>query len=359
MPGLGLEGGDAGARRRVASTGLLLSPQGDDVGAELGQLGRVLRRPLLALAFGLLLAIHRIGGDEDGCQRHHGEEDPAAGDGGHADAGDQREQGAPPVGAGARAVDVGGSWRFDLRRQRGLGGAELAGEHALRRAAAEHGELALADVDDREHRTSGVDVVAGGQRRRLVDGDALDHRPVRRAGVVQRRALRAALDGEVDRGHERVVQRHVGTGATERQLVPVVQLHVQPAVGSGHGDDEAARRRWRVFEHLATAADAIAVLEVDLAEQFVGAERASGQRERLAGEAGVGQGLLEVTDAGGRLGVDERVVQPVVGADDLQPPRGHGTISSRTTSPAVTTRSPAASSIGTDRRAPSRSTHVP
>ena len=65
------------------------------------------------------------------------------------------------------------------------------------------------------------------------------------------------------------------------------------------------------------------MLEVDLAEHLVGSERPAGQRERVTGQPGVGEGLLEVADAGGHLGVDEGVVEPVVGADDLQSPRAH------------------------------------
>ena len=156
------------------------------------------------------------------------------------------------------------------------------------------------------------------------------------------------------------MQRDVGAGAAERQAVAVVQLHVQAAVGPGDGDDEAAGGGRRMLEHLPPAADAIAVFEVDVAEHLVGAERAAGERERLAGEPGVGEGLLEVADPRRRLGVDEGVVQPVVAADELQAPRRHScTTVKRTTSPAVTMRSPAASSTGTDNLAPSRSTHVP
>ena len=109
------------------------------------------------------------------------------------------------------------------------------------------------------------------------------------------------------------------------------------------------------------AADAVAVLEVDVAELLVVAERTSGDRERVAGEPGVGERPLEVGDARRRLGVDEDVVQPVVGTDDLQAPRTHeiSITVRRTASPAVTMRSPAMSSTGARRRCPSRSIHVP
>ena len=157
------------------------------------------------------------------------------------------------------------------------------------------------------------------------------------------------------------MQRDVGAGASERQLVSVVELDVQPAVRTGDGDDVAAGSGGRVLDDESPAADAVAVLEVDVAELLVVAERTSGDRERVAREPGVGQRPLEVGDARRRLGVDEGVVQPVVGTDDLQAPGAHeiSITVRRTTSPAVTMRSPAMSSTGTSRRCPSRSTHVP
>ena len=143
---------------------------------------------------------------------------------------------------------------------------------------------------------AGVDVLAGGEHDGAVDGGALDHRAVRRACVGQDGAAGAGLDGEVPRRHERVVQRDVGAAAAERHPVTVVELDVQAALGPGHGDDEAARADGRDGRGPGARSRAVAVLEVELAELLVGAERATGQGQRLAGEPGVVQRLLEVAD---------------------------------------------------------------
>ena len=157
------------------------------------------------------------------------------------------------------------------------------------------------------------------------------------------------------------MQGDVGAGASERQPVAVVELDVQAAVGTGDGDDVATGAGRRVLGDESSAADAVAVLEVDVAELLVVAERTSGDREGVAGEPGVGERPLEVGDARRRLGVDEDVVQPIVAADSLEAPRTHEisiTVKS-TASPAVTMRSPPMRSAGTWRRCPSRSIQVP
>ena len=217
-----------------------------------GELGGVLLGLLLAPALGLLLPVDGVDGDQDRRQRHHGEEDPASGDRRHADAGEQREQGPPPVGAGARRVDVGGTRRLDVLRQRRLGGAELAGEDPLRRPVAEDGELAVVDVDDGEHRAAGVHVVAGGERDGAVDRRALDHRAVRRAGVGQRRA--PSGPASMAKCRDDMNGSCSVTSAPERPNVsrsPSWSWTCSPLSGSGDGDDVAAGSGGRVLERRA------------------------------------------------------------------------------------------------------------